>query len=557
MKILEEIDGPVIIHCEEIPFEDLILQHLNFLFSFNGKKNSDFTKFDLLKGASVIIGSLSGVPYMSPANQYAGDNLILGYIYAGSTVVPFGALTVWSLLNYIEHVQQDIDSKYKSKKCTLSLAVIPLCLAACAALPGTIISLNYNQNISYSVIAFLNDFIAETCSYNISLRNFHNKIMEKYKHAGHIRELKNQIKKRLQIGTQVVINKSSEEINEFLIKYKISEFFLEDFNTPINSIDFIRELIFMSKMIVLKRNSSTYSNSVFKYTSYFLSAVLPLTWGITILKLVHDEIQKEINIDSISWTIAALSSISIYFLEAYLTNFIFSKTYNSLLNFYSDSYQKNISQKYYLKTVIFTEIFALIASGFSFAAKAKVVDKEYSGVYNNIAVPFVIASTIIFTMSAVLDFIPNFINSILEKFGRTEEKYLAKLVKIVNSFNVALENSAIEDFKKFLQTINIDRLIDENSEDVEFFKSLRLYKESEKLLFPDKDLLSEKKNNQVKEDVDLDPYKTAGEDHNKKSNQITLYYSNLTEKTRLLKLTEKHQDIKFESPRRSRWCSIQ
>lgn len=533
-RVLEETKDITTVVFEKSVIEGVVLQHLNLLFSFNKKKKCDFNKFHILKGASVIIGGLAGVPYISAAKQYAGDNSTLGYFYASGAVIPFGTLTIWSLLNYIEYIRQDIYSKHKSKKCTLVLAIVPLSLATCAALPGTIISLNYNQNIVYSVVAFLNDFIAETCSYNILLRNIYNKTLEKYKHADHIRKIKDHIKKRLEIGIRVIISKSSDEINEFLERNKIMKYYIEDSVDCINSIDFIHETISESKTIILKRNNSLRAYNTLRNISYFLSAILPLMWGVTVFRLVKDELQEEIGVDSISWIIAALSSISIYFLEAYLTNFIFSKLYDFMLNIVSNSYKRSLSQKYYLKTTLAFKMLGLVVSGFSFGAKAEIVERSYSSIYRDIVLPFVIGSTILYTMSATFDFIPSFINTILEKFGKSEEKYLAKLVRIVNSFNIALENSSIEDFKQFLEDLDVDKLISENAEDIDFCNALEVYKET-------KNIIVDVENYGKQDDQIIDQYLKDTEivaDEPPDDNQsVTYLYDNLIEKHSLKKLT--------------------
>lgn len=116
-------------------------------------------------------------------------------------------------------------------------------------------------------------------------------------------------------------------------------------------------------------------------------------------------------------------------------------------------------------------------SCFSFAAKAEVIE-SYGGAYHKFFIPVVIGSTILFTMSAVLDCIPNFINLISEKFGQSEERCLAKCMKIINAFNITLENSSIKDFEDFLESLNMDRLVKESVGDMKLSHYLKLYKET-------------------------------------------------------------------------------
>ena len=459
----------------------VILKHLDFLFLSHREKYDTppnvYASY-ALKGASSVVGCLAGLPFMSPAEQYGGDNLLLRYMYAVSTVLPFGALTAWSLFNYIEYLQHDVYSQHKSKKLGLVLAVIPLGLAGCAALPGSIISLRYNQNIAYSIIAFLNDFIVEACAYNLLLRKTYSKIFENNKHNVCLLSIKNQIKKRLDLGMHSIINKSSIEINEFLTQNKMLDFFLEDSNYSMNVVELIHAIIIESKPFIVKEDDScTHLHYVFEYTNYCLSAFLPLVWGITVLTLVQSEIQEKTNSYILSWSTAILSSLSIYYIESYLTNRILSKAYIFSLSFISGYYQKSLSQKYHLKKTLALIALGIIMSCFSFAAKAEVIE-SYGGAYHKFFIPVVIGSTILFTMSAVLDCIPNFINLISEKFGQSEERCLAKCVKIINAFNITLENSSIKDFEDFLESLNMDRLVKESVGDMKLSHYLKLYKET-------------------------------------------------------------------------------
>lgn len=452
----------------------VLLKHLERLFFLNSKGYNGLSKITILKGFLTIVGSLAGIPYMSPAKKYGNNDLILSYTYVIGAVVPYGVLSVWSLFNYTEYFQQDIYSKHKGKSYVLTLTILPLILAFCAALPGTIISLRYNNNIFYSLVAFLNDFITESCSYNILFRRASNKIIEKYKKTTYITVIKEKLINRLKFGIRVIINETPENEVGFLQKNHLDKFFLEDPNVYINTLEIIHNLIAKGKMTASKKNPPVYLYLIFSYISNILSMILPLVWAMTVFKLAKGEVQKETSA-IIGWIVAAISAISIYFLEVYLTNAVFYKTYNRISDFFNNGPSQNLAARHYYKLMLTLEIFGLTVSCFSFAAKAEVVKNSYKKEYQNITLSLITISTILFATSAILDFIPRFMNSIIEKYGPPSKKCLTKLIQLIDGFSVALESSSVEDFIEFLEDLDVDKLINENEEDIDFCDALKLY----------------------------------------------------------------------------------
>lgn len=454
-----------------------ILGHIQRLFSENNQltKGQCLNKKQILEIAALIIGCTAGVPFLSPARKFAGDNKILSIFYSVGTIGSLSVITMWSSFKFIN------SSKYRQtdgkNQCTsATLVAIPIILGIGSSVPGMVISYLYNNgNIAYPIISFSNDIITNTCSYYLILKQTYDIPSLKFRGLSHIKGIREQIQERFRIGMSVFVNKETSELEDFF-----STFGIEKSNNNLSyEVEFLHKLISLSNDTITKRQGKN-TPRLFKYTNLALSAMLAHLWFSNVFTLIYTKANGKLDSNVLSGLVALFCSVPVYMLETYSIHLIFSKMYNVFRNLYTKTQKMNFAQKNYFKTTFVLSSIALASAGFCFASRAKVFSDRYSNIYLNeilsidVALPAAIASTIIYKASASLDFIPNFITYVLAKRGSR----LAKLVNTIDGLNIALENFTAEDFKAFLNLLDIDRLLNENSHDIELTNSLNKYKQN-------------------------------------------------------------------------------
>lgn len=441
-------------------------------FFINDRKQ---LKSVLIKAGAIVLGGMSGIPYLTASREYAGSNKVLGEVYVYSELVSLGVLTSWLFLDILQYYQ--INSFKKNSGCNKT--IIAVGLGSLSALPSTIIGIIYNPEIPYlAVIAFTGDIISNTCAFDHFVR-----YSEKYlrsalnKRSRVIENFREEIINQLRLGYLEILNLEKEKILIFLKEKNLYDGIPENIKKSLNTQNLIQILTEYSKcrnfnLKNIKNKKIDIMKRIFIYSS---SILFPLGWwGSTGIPLVYNNINDTVGNSMVAGIITAFTAVPVYMIEALFVKNMLSKIINIIDDLCSNNYRKNFSEKYY-PTVFFSSIIlGIIITAFSFATRAKIVEDNYEETepMHELFLVWVIITVVMYKSYAMVESIPNIITYFSSISNNKDVSAIARFCLFMENFILTIEEMDFELFNSLNNSLDYEILDRECNQDSIFIKEI-------------------------------------------------------------------------------------
>lgn len=431
-----------------------------------------------VKGIAILLGGVSGIPYMTTARAYARDNQILGHLYVYSNVASVGVLTSWLFLEILASRERVVASQ-KSRACIKNLA--PAVLASLGAIPYGIVGFIYNSKHPYfSIIAFSTNMVNSTFALSRLFNSIAHYVSTKFSSNQKlaIEQTRKLFITRLQLARRGLMSQNISERSESLLHFCDRE------GDPDLS-DFISELLNIGSAIHIKRQRHLLSGWAIGTNALLWSAAIaaPLGWSITGCKLVYEETLSQTKSTMVAGLIAALSTVPVYLLDLLVVRDLFSKGFSVFADLFSRQHIPDFPQKHHPKLLFTLSLLGLATTAFSYGPVAFVIQDQYKAhrTYSAIASRWAASTWVMVTSYAMLTSISEIMTFFSSIITGVEKNYMAKFSRFSEDLIASINESSLKDFSKFLKRINVDALIADNPNDHDLIATLSALQENQRI----------------------------------------------------------------------------
>lgn len=457
---------PIELDSKIEPEHSRLITHLNSLLT-GQMRNTTSKRFHLLNlisfGSVIIIGSVSGIPYFTPAKNFAEGSPI-GYLYGSSIVISLGTLATWSLLDLIHYQQQTANYREKDGLCIkISYTASSLLAGILTAIPGAYIGFKYNSDSpAYSVMAGLYDFITNSASFNRAFRKMGHSCQQTGKGPHRLNKLINLLVSRFHSALEVFLNLPEGEQQRILNNYNILLFAGEDSKLLIK--DFLYELLHLNDALLLKRLQK---NSCINYSQQgmiVLGLALPLAWSYTSFIIMYHLSERFIGSTGAGF-IAAFTIMPTSLLEAALNRIILAYGCDSLTSLITATFQKDLAYLTHKKKYLAATGLGLFITFFCYASRGNIINTELDGAIHDVVLPWAMISSILFKSSAMFSMIKDLFHYLMRSFGDYHTIRLSKFANHMSNFLLSLSESSNADKVKFVDSLDVAGLLTEFPDD--------------------------------------------------------------------------------------------
>ena len=118
------VNEDTVILMDEHPYTDPVISYFGEIVSHESVRITSCCKavfFGTLKCAAIIVGTLSGAPYIAPAMKFAGEYKKAGYVLAYGVSASLAMVSTWALLDIVDSFQRNNDAVHllpkRSRSC--------------------------------------------------------------------------------------------------------------------------------------------------------------------------------------------------------------------------------------------------------------------------------------------------------------------------------------------------------------------------------------------------------------------------------------------------------
>lgn len=339
----------------------------------------------LQKPLTAAVGLLIGASFYNSASAFAKGNTALIYMFGVSEVLVAATLNIWFLEELLKYIQVNNFNRKKTFKTLTAAGIVSLF----ASLPGTIISVKYNDQALYLAgVSFLGDVISNSFTFYrvfnpIFLRGFSNRhiLIERFKTA--------------------LIDRLGQYLSHLHNNGEVSAQVQDILKTRVHS-EFWRNLlgVFIRESVPDKRYGiAQYLRYDHPKTSVVLriSAFIgPLAVVPALYEIVQEAIEKSSGSAALGISMGIFSSIPLYFCIFSILHEILSIMVDNLGHLVMGNFKKSYLQKNHPKVFYSSFLITSIISCLSFGTIATMIDTGISDMtLKLIMLPIAIALTVL------------------------------------------------------------------------------------------------------------------------------------------------------------------
>lgn len=405
-----------------------------------------------LQTGALSVGALSGLPYIAPAVQFAGQQRIYGYFLGYGIFASLGVVEAWAMRDVVKSMTSRssaekalLDERYSVGREMVYWISVPALGAAAAYSVATLIYKFNGQSVPYFALSMFTDIITNTASLN----RFYVDIkyeLRRYISSEDIRAIESKRRKWLhclEVSIERLPSLSRQELLE-LIRLKRQG----DMRVFFNAL-----LKLSRRQISIEEENKFWFNGLPKQISNVISAVFPLAWAIFGLINSYTQFNLLVHNAILCWIISTATNFPYLFLELTLACSLVNFLYDMAVGSYHHTFNPSMPRQFYPKSYALSILLGLFTTANAFGARARFVTSEIAGGPGIALAVIVCISTIAYKSAAMVDIIRTSFEEIAKRYGHEYIKELVGMVHALQRFSGIIHDASSLKIAPFLNEL--------------------------------------------------------------------------------------------------------